>query len=314
MTQTSPHHLAPEPRVARTRPELSAALADLDGAARMRPCDVPADGDRTQPRRLALVPTMGALHEGHLSLIRRARELADVVAVSIFVNPLQFGPGEDFERYPRAFETDLEACASEGVALVFAPPLDVVYPEDPVVRVSAGSMGERFEGASRPSHFDGVLTVVLKLFQLVRPDVAVFGEKDAQQLALVRRMVRDLDLGVEIVAGATVRDGDGLAISSRNAYLSAEQRTAALALSSALRAGAAAAPHGPEAVRAAGQDTLAAEPDVELDYLALVDPETFTEVEPGHRGPARLAVAARVGATRLIDNTAITIPPPEQEG
>lgn len=252
---------------------------------------------------------MGALHEGHLSLVRRARELADTVVVSIFVNPLQFGPGEDFGRYPRAFEADLQACRAEGVPLVFAPPLEVVYPEEPVVRVSAGSMGERYEGASRPGHFDGVLTVVLKLFNLVRPDVALFGEKDAQQLALVRRMVRDLDLGIDIVAGATVRETDGLAISSRNAYLSGQERVTARGLSRALRSGSAAVSGGPAAVRVAALEVLAGEPGLRVDYLTLVDPDTFLEAKDDHRGHAVLAVAAWAGNTRLIDNTPVVFPP-----
>lgn len=278
--------------VARTRDELEGALKV----------------GRAPGRTLALVPTMGALHEGHLSLVRRARDLCDAVAVSIFVNPLQFGPGEDFERYPRSFEADLAACRAEGVALVFAPAPDVVYPESPTVRVDAGPMGEVLEGVSRPGHFTGVLTVVAKLFNLLRPDVAVFGEKDAQQLALIRRMVRDLDVPVRVLAGPTVRESDGLAVSSRNVYLSAEERRHALALSRALRAGAAAAGEGgPDAVRRTAHAVLAAEPGIELDYLALVAPETFAEVPPDHRGPAVLAVAAEVGRTRLIDNVSVTV-------
>ncbi len=295
----------PEPRVARTRAELTEELRGLRGLSGGVAYTPP---ERTQ-RKVALVPTMGALHEGHLSLIRQARELADAVVVSIFVNPLQFGPGEDFQRYPRAFDADLRVCGSEAVELVFAPSTNVVYPEEPVVRVSAGVMGERLEGASRPGHFDGVLTVVLKLFQLVRPDLAVFGEKDAQQLALVRRMVRDLELAVRIESGPVVRASDGLAVSSRNAYLSAGERRSAHALPRALSSGAAAADAGPAAVRRAGREALTGEPGLRLDYLALVEPETFAEVGADYTGPAVLAVAASVGSTRLIDNVAVTIPP-----
>jgi pantoate--beta-alanine ligase len=256
---------------------------------------------------VALVPTMGALHEGHRSLIRRAREYADTSAVSIFVNPLQFGPGEDLDRYPRNFPADIEICAEEGVGLVFAPTAEVMYPaRDGRITVDAGEMGAIVEGAVRPGHFDGVLTVVLKLFNLVRPDVAIFGEKDAQQLALIRRMVADLNLPVRIVAAPTVREEDGLALSSRNRYLTPAARETALSLSRALRAAVAAEVDGPmEAVRAA-RDVLgraaAADPPLELDYLVLVDPETFHEVRQSHKGGALLVVAGRVGGTHLIDN------------
>lgn len=296
------------PRVARTRGELSEALLELRGDARKGVRgNVPAEKPATATPSVALVPTMGALHEGHLSLIRRARELSDHVVVSVFVNPLQFAPGEDFERYPRTFGADLEACRAEGVALVFAPPHDVIYPEDPVVRVNPGTMGERFEGASRPGHFDGVLTVVLKLFQLVGPDVAVFGQKDAQQLALVRRMARDLNVPVRVAAGETVRDRDGLAISSRNAYLSAAERVTALALVRGMRAGRAAGRWGAEACRRAALDVLDSQAGLDLDYVALVDPETFADVPDGYSGEAILAVAARVGGTHLIDNAVVTV-------
>ncbi|MFW6640215.1 pantoate--beta-alanine ligase [Nocardiopsis algeriensis] len=261
--------------------------------------------------RTALVPTMGALHEGHRSLMRIARERADTVVVSVFVNPLQFGPGEDFERYPRDLDADTEVCAQEGVDIVFAPATETMYPAEQMVTVDAGAMGGRLEGASRPGHFTGVLTVVAKLFHLVRPDLAVFGEKDAQQIALVRRMVADLDIPVEIVGAPILRDPDGLASSSRNVYLSGPERVSARALSRALAAGREAAPGGAAAVRTAALAVLEgaaqADPPVELDYLALVDPATFTEAPDGHRGAAVLAVAARVGATRLIDNTSITL-------
>jgi pantoate--beta-alanine ligase len=274
-----------KPVIARTREELAAARARIEGT-------------------LAFVPTMGALHEGHLSLMREARRNADTVAVSIFVNPLQFGPGEDFDRYPRTFEADIEACAGEGVDLVFAPDRDVMYPDEPQVTIKSGPMGEVVEGAARPGHFDGMLTVVLKLLNLVRPDVAVFGEKDAQQLAMIRRMVADLNVPVRIIGGATVREPDGLALSSRNRYLSEPERRTALALSRALRAGAEAAADGPEAVLGAAGAVLdkaaTADPPLALDYLVLVDPATFTPAAGG--GPAVLAVAGRVGATHLIDN------------
>ncbi|MBG0814511.1 pantoate--beta-alanine ligase [Planomonospora sp. ID82291] len=254
---------------------------------------------------LALVPTMGALHEGHRSLIRLARERADRVAVSVFVNPLQFGPGEDYSRYPRTFDADLEVCAAEGVDVVFAPAAEDMYLPDRQVGVTSGAMGAIVEGASRPGHFDGMLTVVLKLFNLVRPDVAVFGRKDAQQLALIRRMVLDLDLPIEIVGAPTVREADGLALSSRNRYLLPEQRGAALALSRALFAGA--ERRTPAEVRRAARAVLDAEPGAALDYLVLVDPATFTEVPDDHAGEAVLAVAARVGTTRLIDNVVLTL-------
>nr|WP_221475899.1 pantoate--beta-alanine ligase [Sphaerisporangium rubeum] len=261
------------------------------------------------PGTLALVPTMGALHEGHRSLIRLAREHADHVAVSVFVNPLQFGPAEDFSRYPRTMEADLAVCAAEGVSLVFAPAADEMYLPDRQVGVSAGAMGTVVEGSFRPGHFDGVLTVVLKLFNLVRPDVAVFGRKDAQQLALVRRMVADLDVPVTVVGGETVREPDGLALSSRNRYLSPADRVTALALSAALRAGA--ERETPEEILRAAQAVLdaavAADPPLVLDYLVLADPATFSPVSDDHRGEVVLAVAARVGTTRLIDNVVLTL-------
>ncbi|MGC5014845.1 pantoate--beta-alanine ligase [Streptosporangium sp. DT93] len=254
---------------------------------------------------LALVPTMGALHEGHRSLIRLARERADQVAVSIFVNPLQFGPAEDFSRYPRTFEADLEICRAEGVGIVFAPSAGEMYLPDRQVGVSAGAMGSVVEGEFRPGHLDGVLTVVLKLFNLVQPDVAVFGQKDAQQLAMIRRMAADLNLPVTVVGAPTVREPDGLALSSRNRYLSAQDRPVALALSRALDEGARerTAPR----VRRAARAVLDAEPSLALDYLVLVDPATFAEVGDDHAGEAILAVAARVGTTRLIDNVTLTL-------
>ncbi|MFI8963615.1 pantoate--beta-alanine ligase [Streptomyces sp. NPDC053493] len=313
------------------------------------------------PGRNAVVMTMGALHEGHATLIRAARERVGAdgfVVVTVFVNPLQFGAGEDLDRYPRTLDADLELAFAAGASAVFAPSADEVYPGgEPQVRITAGPMGERLEGASRPGHFDGMLTVVAKLLHLTAPDLAFFGQKDAQQLALIRRMVRDLNFPVEIVGVPTVREPDGLALSSRNRYLSAAERGTALALSralfaasdrlaaqEALRARAAALPGahgraetraealsrlgearaaadahavaqaaeagGAEAVRAAARavldDAAKAEPPLVLDYLALVDPADFTEVDDGHDGEAILAVAARVGTTRLIDNVPLT--------
>lgn len=285
------------PVLVRTRAELDTALAGR-----------PAATDKAYGR--AVVMTMGALHSGHLSLVTQARELAGQVVVTIFVNPLQFGAGEDLERYPRDLEGDLTLLAGVGADIVFAPTFDVVFPVgDPVVRVSAGRLGEVLEGVARPGHLDGVLTVVLKLMNLTRPDVSVFGQKDAQQLMAVERMVRDLDVPVSIVAAPTVRDADGLALSSRNAYLSPAERERALVLSRALRAGERAV-HGQDgdadAVRAAARAALAGA-GVGLDYLALVDPLTAEEVPAGHRGPAVLAVAARVGPTRLIDNVPLRL-------
>ncbi|WP_214107425.1 pantoate--beta-alanine ligase [Acrocarpospora catenulata] len=261
------------------------------------------------PGRYALVPTMGALHEGHRSLIRLAGERAEHVVVSIFVNPLQFGPNEDFSRYPRTFDADLAVCEQEGVRAVFAPSAADMYLPDRQVAVSAGAMGTVVEGAFRPGHFDGVLTVVLKLFNLVQPDLAIFGQKDAQQLALIRRMVADLDVPVEIVAAPTVREPDGLALSSRNRYLSARERVTALELSRALRAGAVQREPARirQAARAVLEEAARLDPPLLLDYLALVDPASFTDVGEGYRRQAVLAVAAKVGTTRLIDNMVLDL-------
>ena len=267
---------------------------------------------------VVVVPTMGALHDGHRSPLRLARELAGPggsVLVSIFVNPLQFGPLEDFDRYPRPLEQDLAVCASEGVQAVFAPGRAEIYPAEPAITVNPGELGRLLEGKSRPGFFDGVLTVVLKLLQLTKPDVAVFGEKDAQQLALIRRMVTDLDLGVQIAGAPLHRDADGLAASSRNGYLSAAERVSALALSRALAAARAAAAGGAAAALQAGRQVLdaaaAASPPVQLDYLVLAEPDGLTEVGPGHTGPALLLVAARVGTTRLIDNAHVNVAGPQ---
>ncbi len=263
---------------------------------------------------VVLVPTMGALHDGHIALLRRAKELSQPngsVVVSVFVNPLQFGAGEDLDRYPRDLDADLETCEREGVALVFAPGDAQMYPREQLITVDPGPVGQVLEGASRPGFFTGVLTVVLKLFELVAPQIAVFGEKDAQQLALVRRMTADLCLPVGIAGVPTVRDPDGLAVASRNAYLSAAERATALALYRALTAGQQAAGSGPEAVLAAAQRVLdeaaRAGPALVPDYLALVEPDTFTPVKPGFAGDALLLVAGRVGTARLIDNTPLTL-------
>ncbi|MGI5349621.1 pantoate--beta-alanine ligase [Streptomyces sp. CA-250714] len=257
----------------------------------------------------AVVMTMGALHEGHAALVRAARERVGPegqVVVTVFVNPLQFGAGEDLDRYPRTLDADLEVAGKEGADVVFAPSVAEVYPGgEPQVRISAGPMGAVLEGAFRPGHFDGVLTVVAKLLHLTAPDVAFFGQKDAQQLALVRRMVRDLNFPVEIVAVPTVREEDGLALSSRNRYLSGAERASGLALSRALRAGEQAVPRGPEAALRAARQVLesAAEQGLDVDYVALVDPGSFAEItDDAWQGDAVLAVAARAGTTRLIDN------------
>ncbi|MET7645097.1 pantoate--beta-alanine ligase [Streptomyces sp. NPDC005426] len=329
----------------RTAAELSAYAPDPDASAALR-------------AERAVVMTMGALHEGHASLIQTARAVvgaAGQVVVTVFVNPLQFGEAADLDRYPRTLDADLAVAGAAGADVVFAPSVDEVYPGgEPQVRISAGPMGERLEGASRPGHFDGMLTVVAKLLHLTRPDVAFYGQKDAQQLALIRRMVRDLNFPVEIVGVETAREPDGLALSSRNRFLDPHERRTALALSRALfaardRLAAQQALHaraltanatedraagltrlgearlaadaqavararpdgGPAAVRAAARavldDAAAEQPPLALDYLALVDPADFTEI-PDDRtaGDAILAVAARVGATRLIDNIPLT--------
>jgi len=279
-----------EPQLATTRADLAAARALMKGP-------------------VVLAPTMGALHDGHAELLRAARTLAGPrgsVIVSIFVNPLQFGPGEDLDRYPRTLDEDLARCARAGADLVFAPSAAEMYPGgQPEVTIDPGPIGQRFEGEFRPGFFGGVLTVVLKLLHLTRPAVAVFGQKDAQQLTLVRRMVTDLNLDVVIEPVPTVRDPDGLATSSRNRFLSAADRVVALALPRALQAGQAAAASGADAVLAAARDVLRAQPALAVDYVALVDPGTFGPAEPG---PALLVAAARAGGTRLIDNMALVLP------
>ena len=259
---------------------------------------------RTAGRRIALVPTMGALHEGHRELIRHARRMpgAGIVAVSIFVNPLQFGPNEDLARYPRSLEADLQTCRDEGVELVFAPGVDDMYAAGATTTVDPGPLGTELEGAVRPGHFAGVLTVVAKLFHVVAPDVAFFGEKDYQQLVLITKMAADLNFPLAVVGVPTVREPDGLALSSRNAYLSSEQRPLAATLQRALAAGAAVSARGPEAVLATARAVLDAEPSIDVDYLELRDPELGGDPQVGR---ARLLVAARLGTTRLIDNIAV---------
>jgi pantoate--beta-alanine ligase len=261
--------------------------------------------ERARGRKVGFVPTMGFLHEGHLRLVDRAKELTDRIVMSIFVNPLQFGPSEDFSRYPRDLARDRQLASDRGVDCLFVPEASAMYPAEPVARVVAGSMADTLEGAARPGHFAGVLTVVAKLLHLVEPDVAVFGRKDFQQAVLVKRMVADLDFPTTIEVAPTVRELDGLALSSRNAYLSPDERRSALALSRTLRAVEQAWRSG-EADAAAlerrGLETLRA-PGVEPDYLALVD----EELQPVARVTARtvVVVAARVGKTRLIDNVAL---------
>ena len=260
--------------------------------------------------RVAYVATMGALHEGHRSLIRLAKTLGDVVVVSIFVNPLQFGPGEDYARYPRPLEDDLEVCEGDGVDIVFVPSVSDLYPAGRQVTVHAGVLGSVLEGHSRPGHFNGVLTVVLKLFNIIWPQVAIFGEKDAQQLACIQRMVIDLNLALEIVGAPIIREPDGLALSSRNIFLTASERAVARSLSAALEK--AATQGSVPSARAAAYEVLdraEAEPCFELDYATIVNPSTFAEVPDDHVGPAIFVVAARVGGTRLIDNTTINFAP-----
>ncbi len=259
---------------------------------------------RAAGRRIALVPTMGYLHEGHLALVDEARRRADAVVLSIFVNPLQFGPGEDLARYPRDLPRDRALASARGVDTIFVPDTSTMYPAGSEVRVTPGAIAERWEGAARPGHFTGVLTVVAKLFHLTEPDVACFGQKDIQQLVLIRRMVRDLDWPLEIVMVRTVREPDGLAMSSRNAYLTAADRGRALVLSRALRAAHEAWRRGeaqPAALEACMREVLGSEPGVAVEYIAVVDPDALAPVKKGDDGTI-VALAARIGATRLIDN------------
>jgi pantoate--beta-alanine ligase len=286
-------HRTPAPGTAGCRPSVASTRADL-AALLSRPA-----GTR------AVVMTMGALHEGHATLIREARRRADQVVVTVFVNPLQFGAHEDLDRYPRTFDADLAVCTREGADIVFAPA--VIHDPAPLVTLSAGPLGEILEGASRPGHFDGMLTLVATMLHLTRPDLAFFGRKDAQQLVCIRRMVADLAFPVTVVGVPTVREPDGLALSSRNTYLTTPQRASALALSRALAAGVHAHDLGADAVLAAASAALAAEPGVAVDYLALARPDDLGPVTDAG-GPALLLVAAKVGTTRLIDNIELTLP------
>lgn len=259
---------------------------------------------REQGRRVALVPTMGYLHEGHLSLVDVARAEADAVAMSLFVNPLQFGPNEDLARYPRNLARDRALARERGVDLLFVPDAETMYPAGGEVRVRAGDTASRWEGAVRPGHFDGVLTVVAKLFHLVEPDTAVFGQKDIQQVVLVRRMVEDLNWPLRVVTAPIARDPDGLALSSRNVYLSPEERAEALALHRSLAAAVAAFDSGErlaEALAAVVRRELEGGGAIVVDYIAVVEPERLTPVVQANSGTI-VAIAARVGSTRLIDN------------
>ena len=279
------------PVIARTRADLKAALA---GAG-----------------TVSFVPTMGALHEGHAQLLKHAGPLGDTLVASIFVNPTQFAPGEDFSSYPRTMDADLERCAEAGVSVVFAPDVDTMYPGgiEGSISVDPGPLGRILEGETRPAHFRGVLTVVSKLLGLLEPDVAVFGEKDYQQLTLIRLMAQDLCIDTEVVGCPTVREADGLAMSSRNRYLDPEQRQHAVALSRALNAGVSRAAEGSEAVLAAARGVIDNAPGVDLDYLVLTDPDLALLPTKG-RVPgqeARLLIEGRVGTTRLLDNAALTL-------
>jgi pantoate--beta-alanine ligase len=277
--------------VARTGADLAAALGP----------------ERVAGRPIAFVPTMGALHEGHLSLVRIASGAAPVVVASIFVNPLQFGPAEDLDAYPRDEARDLGLLEAEGVDVVFVPEAHDMYPDGSATTVSVGPIGSILEGADRPGHFDGVATVVAKLFNMVRPDIAVFGQKDAQQVAVIRQLISDLDFGIDLVIGPIVRETDGLALSSRNVYLGPQERARATALHRALREGEAVLRAGEEhseAERVMGE-ALGAEPGVDLSYAVAVDPVTFSE--PKRAGPVLLLVAAVFGATRLIDNELVEL-------
>ena len=255
-------------------------------------------------RPIGLVPTMGALHDGHMSLVRRAREENATAVVSIFVNPAQFGPGEDFTAYPRDIDADLARLEEAGVDVVFAPSADEMYPNGFDTHIDVGRIAERLEGEARPGHFRGVATVVCKLFSIVRPDLAYFGSKDAQQGLVIQRLNTDLDLGAQIVMCPTVREPDGLALSSRNAYLEAEERKAATVLYRALSLARSIGGGSAEAVRSAMLNVLSAEPLASVDYVSVADAATLEELEVIDR-PALVSLAVRIGSTRLIDNIVI---------
>ena len=275
-------------KVFATIPEVRAALSDM----------------RAIRKRVGLVPTMGALHEGHLSLVRAAKKQCDAVVVSIFVNPTQFGPTEDLAKYPRQMERDRALLEQERVDILFAPSVEEIYGSGSITWVLVEGLSEKLDGRSRPGHFRGVATVVAKFFNIIEPQIAFFGQKDAAQLAVIRRMVRDLNFPVEIIAGAIVREPDGLAMSSRNAYLSPEERGRALVLQRSLRRAEAEFQSGQRIgakLISAALEVLASEPQVAVDYLEVINPDTLEPVERITQ-PALLAIAARVGSTRLIDN------------
>lgn len=280
------------------------AMADLPTIPQLRSW---VAAERRAGRRVALVPTMGALHEGHLTLVDEARRRADAVVMSVFVNPLQFGPTEDLARYPRDLDRDRRLAASRGVAAVFAPTEAMMYPLGSATRVVPGPAAERWEGAARPGHFTGVLTVVAKLFHLVQPDLACFGRKDIQQAVLIRQMVRDLDWPIELALVKTVREPDGLALSSRNQYLEPHERRAAVGLSAALAAAHErwrAGERRADAIEARVREVLAMYPDLAVEYIAVAEPQGLEPAEQVD-GSTIVALAGRIGRTRLIDNIAL---------
>ncbi|MGZ4788250.1 MAG: pantoate--beta-alanine ligase [Terriglobales bacterium] len=269
---------------------------------------------RREGKRLAFVPTMGALHAGHLSLVKAARGQSDCVAASIFVNPLQFGPNEDFGKYPRTFERDRQLLEAEKVDVLFAPKVESMYPQGAKTTVEVADLSDRLDGRSRPGHFKGVTTVVSKLLNIVQPDVAFFGQKDAAQVAIIRRMVRDLNMDVQIAVCPIVREPDGLAMSSRNSYLEPQQRKQALVLNRALMRIQFLADRGERNVQsliAAGKQVVSEEPGVKLDYVEVVDPDTLEPVADLPK-TALVAIAAWVGTTRLIDNLLLSAPTADQ--
>ncbi|RFA10421.1 pantoate--beta-alanine ligase [Subtercola boreus] len=290
----------PVPTLAVTIAEVRARIAAAKSDARVRGAAEPT---------VALVPTMGALHKGHLALVQRAAEVADIVVVSVFVNPLQFSESEDLDRYPRDLDADLGTLAGDAAgagAIVFAPAAGEMYPDGKTqTKVTSGNVGNLLEGRSRAGHFDGVLVVVSKLLNIVQPDFVLFGQKDAQQVFVVSRMVRDLNIPVTVEVVETVREDDGLALSSRNRFLDERERLAARVLSRTLEAADSAADGGIDSVIAAAQSAGMGEPLVDLEYLSVVNPTTFLPVDDGYHGKAIVLVAARVGATRLIDNETV---------